>query len=254
MKSLGMLLLFPLLFACQKYNKPSYDNNEKKLRELSDTVTTIPLDNLWPKRDSLTYLKFKNIKLMYMEIDSIPNWVGEYHNLTFLSTTVDKRKFKFIPKSIGNLRKLVTLNLSHGEIKDLPQELYTLKQLQSLYLDDNKISNISKNIGNMVELKSLHLRDNPIIFLPSEICMLYNLKSLILENTKIKILPKCIGNLPNLDWINISGTQLTEFPIEILNAPKLTTVDAKGLVLKNYKEVKSICEKKNITFYYDEKK
>jgi len=55
-----------------------------------------------------------------------------------------------------------------------------------------------------------------------------------------------------LDWINVSGTQLTEFPVEILNAPKLDLIDAKGLKLKNYKEIKSICEKRNIRFHYDE--
>lgn len=82
--------------------------------------------------------------------------------------------------------------------------------------------------------------------------MLKKLKSFVLENTKITELPKCLGNLQNLEWINVSGTKLTEFPIEILYAPKLETIHAKGLHLKNYKEVKTICEKKNITFYYDE--
>ena len=77
-------------------------------------------------------------------------------------------------------------------------------------------------------------------------------KYLDLDNTKIKELPKCLGNLQNLDWIHISGTNITEFPVEILNAPKLSSVQAKGLKLNNYKEVKVICEKKKITFLYDE--
>ena len=77
--------------------------------------------------------------------------------------------------------------------------------------------------------------------------------SIEIENTKISELPKCLGTLPNIDWINVSGTQLKEFPMEILNAPKLKTIHAKGLKLTNYQEVKAICEKRNITFYYDEK-
>ncbi|MBF8458412.1 hypothetical protein IV494_14605 [Kaistella sp. G5-32] len=84
-----------------------------------------------------------------------------------------------------------------------------------------------------------------------KICNLNHLESIVLENTKITELPKCMGSLPNLNWINISGTQLTEFPAEILNAPKLETIHARGLKLKNYNEIKDICEKKNITFYYD---
>ena len=75
----------------------------------------------------------------------------------------------------------------------------------------------------------------------------------VTKNGKVtKELPKCLGTLSNLDWINISGTQLTEFPIEILNAPKLNTIHALNLRLNNYKEVKEICKKRNITFYYDE--
>ena len=93
---------------------------------------------------------------------------------------------------------------------------------------------------------------NPIKHIPVEICKLQKLESLVLANTKITELPKCLENLQNLDWIDISGTLITEFPIEILNAPKLDEIDAKGLKLKNYKEVKAICEKKKITFLYDE--
>ena len=71
-------------------------------------------------------------------------------------------------------------------------------------------------------------------------------------DTEIKHLPKCLGNMSNLEWINVSETKLKEFPIEILNAPKLETVHAKGLKLDNYKEVESVCEARNINFYYNE--
>ncbi|QIY91081.1 leucine-rich repeat domain-containing protein [Chryseobacterium gallinarum] len=247
-----LFLLVPILYSCQKYNKPPYDNLERKLRVLPDTINTIPMDSLWYKRDSLTYLRFKNIKLMYMEVDSIPNWIGSYNNLSFLSTTVSKHKFKVIPKSIGNLKKLTSLTLSNGEISIIPSELYNLISIQYFNIEDNNIKSIDKNINQLKKLKSLSLSDNPITTIPKEICELNNLESLVLENTKIKELPKCLGDLQYLNWINISGTRLEEFPIEILNAPKLETIHAKGLKLKNYKEVKAICKKRNITFYYDE--
>lgn len=252
MKNFLLILLMPILFSCQKYNKTPYDETEKNFRKVPDSMDRMSLDSVWYKRDSLTYLRFKNVKLMYIESDSIPKWIGQYKNLVFLSTSVDKKKFASIPKSIGNLTNLTSLNLSNGEILLLPDELYYITSLESFKIANNNISTLSKRIGELKNLRSIYLSNNPLIVIPLEICELNNLESLVLEHTKISTLPKCLSTMPNLTWINVSQTELKEFPIEILNAPKLETIHARGLKLENYQEVKEICEGKNITFYYDE--
>lgn len=248
------IFLLPILNSCQQYNTPPFDKKEGDYRKLPESYDKLLLDTLWSKRDSLTYLRFKNVRTIMGEVDSLPSWIYKFNKLEDIYLTGNSKRKNKLPQEIERLKSLKHLNLIGQNLDSLPESIYKLKGLQTISLDNNNLKFLSKNIANLANLNIVSLKNNPIEAIPYSLCSLKKMKSIVLENTKIKILPKCIGNLPNLDWINISGTQLTEFPIEILNAPKLTTVDAKGLLLKNYKEVKSICEKKNITFYYDEKK
>lgn len=253
-KFLLLVLLFPLLYSCQKYNKPPFDEKEKAIRNFPNTIDVLVLDSLWKKRDSLSYLRLINVRnILIKNSDSIPNWIHHFNRFEILSTDNEERnKIYNLPNSIGKAKSLKQITLSNNKLKNLPSSFFSLSTLSYVNLDSNSIVNISNNIRNLKNLKSLHLSENPLVYIPEEICELPKLEALVLENTKITNLPKCLGNLQNLVWINVSGTHLTEFPIEILSAPKLETIHAKRLKLKNYKEVKAICEKKNITFYYDE--
>lgn len=255
-KFLWLVLLLPLLFSCQKYNKAPFDEKEKILRQypLEDTRSLV-LDSLWDKRDSLTYLRLKDhVKTIGMnDVIYIPNWIGKFNKVEiFLVVNEKSKKIKKIPSSIGKLSNLLEFNIRKNEVNSIPETFYNLQKLKNVRFENNNIETISSNISKLENLRSLKISNNPLKFLPSEICNLNKLETLVLENTKINELPSCLGSLRNLDWINVSGTQLTEFPIEILNAPKLETIDARRLKLKNYKEVKTICEKKNINFHYDE--
>lgn len=253
---INLLLLLPLLISCQNYDKAPFDKKEEILRKypLVDTKSLV-LDSLWDKRDSLSYLRLKNyVKNIGMnEVTSIPNWIGEFNSVRiFLVVNEKNKKIKKIPSSIGRLSNLKQIDIKNNEISTIPNSFYNLTNLTYIELEGNAIENLSKKIENLKKLESINLSENPLKSLPINTCELKTLKFLTLENTQIKQLPACLGSLPNLDWINVSGTRLTEFPIEILNAPKLETIDAKRLKLTNYKEVKVICEKKNIRFHYDE--
>ena len=252
-KFLWLVLLLPLLFSCQKYNKAPFDEKEKAIRNFPEAMDVLVLDSLWQKRDSLSYLRLKKInKLLLKNSETIPNWVDRFNNLKWIIIANDENNFENIPESIGKLKTLEIFDVSENNISNMPETLYNISSLKVLDVDNNNISTISKKVSKLSNLESLSLRSNKINQLPTEICQLSKLESLILEDTKIETLPSCLGNLQNLDWLNVSGTQLTEFPIEILNAPKLETIDARRLKLKNYKEVKAICKEKNISFHYDE--
>ena len=249
-----LLLFLPLLFSCQeKYNKPPYDDKEKEIRKLPDSMKILVLDSLWQKRDSLSYLKLQNVdKILIKDGKSIPDWIFRFKKLKWLIYNGENIKLLNIPNNIGKLRQLQNFNVSENSIENIPLNFYNIKSLKNIEVDNNNIHNISKSIKNLKYLESIEISNNPLSFIPKEICELPKLESLVLENTQIKELPKCLGTLQNLDWINVSGTQLTAFPVEILNAPKLKTIHAKNLKLKNYKEIEAICKKKHITFYYDE--
>ena len=253
-KFLWLVLLLPLLFSCQKYNKAPFDDYEKKIRSYSiENNKEITIDSLWQKRDSLSYTRLQNIEFIYIDnVSSLPKWIFNYKKLKSLRTTIKKSNLVDIPNQINKLEHLSNISINNTQIKSLPETLYKLKNIEGLTFEYNNIANISKNIGKLEQIKRVSFMGNPIKHIPIEICKLQKLESLVLANTKITELPKCLENLQNLDWIDISGTLITEFPIEILNAPKLDEIDAKGLKLKNYKEVKAICEKKKITFLYDE--
>lgn len=249
-----LFLLISLLFGCQNYNKPPYDKNEEVIRKLPiETSRRMVLDSLWSKRDSLTYLRLKNLDLIMMtETSTIPNWIGTLKKLKILKIVNEKRKVATIPKSIGELSNLLEFDIPDNHVSSLPSSFYNLTNLNYLDLKNNPIKEIDNKISNFRNLRILLLNNTDLRKLPDGLCELQNLESLVLENTKISQLPKCLGQIADLNRININRTQITEFPIEILNAPKLETIDAKGLKLNNYKEVKTICEEKNITFYYDE--
>ena len=253
-KFLWLVLLLPLLYSCQKYNKAPFDEKEEILRQFPiEKSKNMVLDSLWDKRDSLTYLRLKKLKMiMMMEADYIPNWIGGFDSLRILKIVNEKRKIKEIPLGVGKLSNLVQFDIPNNEVTFIPESFYNLKKIKNIELKNNKIDSVSSKIGQLVNVQSLGIADNPLRHIPSEICNLKKMKYLDLDNTKITELPKCLGELQNIDWIHISGTQLTEFPIEILNSPNLQSVQANEIKLKNYKEVKAICEKKKITFLYDE--
>lgn len=249
-----LLFLIPLLFSCQKYNQKPYDEREKILRELPLSQNEIILDSLWMKRDSLTYLRFQNLKSLYtMNTDSIPSWISQFKQLRSLQSFHGRVKIKIIPNNIGVLENLTHIELQDNEISELPVSFFTLKNLQRINLSKNKLNRIDGEFNNLNKLKILLLSDNKqITNLPDGICSLTSLVNLPINETSISTLPNCIGKMNNLRDLHISNTLVKDFPIEILNAPKLETIDAKGLQLTNYKEVKAICEKKNIRFHYDE--
>lgn len=253
---INLLLLLPLLISCQDYNKAPFDEKEEILRKypLVDTKTLV-LDSLWDKRDSLTYLRLRNhLQTIGMnEVTYIPNWIGQFNGLRiFIVVNEKNKKIKNIPSTIGKLSNLVQFDIKNNKVSALPNSFYNLTGLTYLDLRNNPIESIDNEISHFANLESIRLDGTMIKNLPIGFCKLQKLQSLVLENTEIKELPACLGSLPNLDWINVSGTRLTEFPIEILNVPKLETIDAKRLKLTNFKEVKVICEKKNIRLHYDE--
>lgn len=254
-KRLLVLLIVPLFISCQeKYNKPPYDDKEMAFRKFEvEKAKSMVLDSLWDKRDSLTYIRLKNLEVMMIsESSTIPHWIGNFKMLKIFISTNEKRKIQDIPPSIDGLINLKQLDLPNNNIHYLPSSLYQLKNLNYLSLSNNPIDSLSPQIRNLQNLKHLYLEGTNINLLPREICNLNQLEAFMLEDTPLKELPLCLGTLPHLEQIDVSGTRLSEFPIEILHAPKLETIYAKRLKLKNYQEIKNISKEIGVNFYYDE--
>lgn len=248
---LYLFLLLPLLYSCQKYNEPPFDKKEDALRKLPDTVSYMIIDSLWQKRDSLSYLRFKNTKqIVLIEADSIPKWITSFKNLKVLYSSNHVKKIKTIPKNIDLLFNLLQIDLPNNKISQLPKSIFNLKHLERLNLNDNSLNDIPNEIDRFTNLKVLLLGGNNLKAIPENTCKLNELSIFAFNDNPIVYLPYCFNSDSKIESFYISNTKITHIPIQILNLPNLKEIAAMGLNLDNSEEVKAICDKRRITFYY----
>jgi len=69
-------------------------------------------------------------------------------------------KLMKLPECIGNLSRLINLQLMSNQLNSLPETMGNLSALQILNVGDNWIKLIPENIGNLTTLKELVLFSN----------------------------------------------------------------------------------------------
>ena len=161
----------------------------------------------------------------------------------------------YIPKEIGGLTELTTLNLEDFFTGTLPLEIYNLKKLKNLQVIDRNFNGdftftltpgigtltdletvylnkatgtLPASIGNLKKLKNLWISDGNLTgTIPAEIGNLNELENLRLQDNKLSgNIPAAIGNLSKLGDLNLRGNQLTGIiPASIGTLSKLWTLD-----------------------------
>lgn len=134
----------------------------------------------------------------------------------------------FLPKEIGEVLQLTSLDLSNNEISDLPQEIFGLGNLTRLDLSKNSLSLIPAEIGQLKSLEYLDLSGNKLTYLPDSIFQLTNLKELRFSSNKISQLSSEIGRLRELDLIYCNNNLLSTLPNEITLLEKLGSLHAEN--------------------------
>ncbi len=76
---------------------------------------------------------------------------------------LDSTKLTNLPPSIGRLRKLEHVSLSHNQLTTLPLTLEFCQNLQSLNISHNKFKAVPAVVLNLKNLKSLRRLSNPLI-------------------------------------------------------------------------------------------
>ncbi|HET7098664.1 MAG TPA: leucine-rich repeat domain-containing protein [Patescibacteria group bacterium] len=117
---------------------------------------------------------------------------------------------KVIPKEIGAMTNLHTLQIGDNNLKSLPGEIGNLSELESLNLGGNKLKTIPESIRNLTKLKKLYLYNNKIVALPESIGDLSSLEILDLHSNSLKSLPQEIGNLINLKTLYLGGNSISK--------------------------------------------
>ena len=118
-------------------------------------------------------------------------WEGDDNRLLGPLTT--------LPKSIGKLFRLTTLDLSRNQLTHLPIEFGQLSSLRHLNLHQNKIQALPAEFGQLSKLKFLNLKSNRLTSIPPEISQLRNLKELNLAGNSVEGLPVALPALTELE-------------------------------------------------------
>ncbi|KAG2481051.1 hypothetical protein PVAP13_J683279 [Panicum virgatum] len=174
----------------------------------------------------------KYLEMSRLQCESLPETMSDIWSLQALH--LECSSLLELPKSIGKLQKLRTLNLSWCmKLKFLPDSIGDCNMLSSIYLCQYmELAALPNSIGRNKKLRVLKLDHTKIKELPVVITNLRNLQCLSLRNCyRLVELPKGIGNLDKLQVLNLEYcVQLVELPKDINNLEKLHSTTKVALI------------------------
>lgn len=118
--------------------------------------------------EKIDYPKCKDLSIKGNRLQTFPSAVSDSYTLEKLD--LSENKISIIDDDAFNgLENLVELDLSFNELKYLPTSIGKLKKLKRLNLSGNKISSLPKEFENLTSLEFLDFDNNPIERVPVEI-------------------------------------------------------------------------------------
>jgi hypothetical protein len=133
------------------------------------------------------FRQFINLETLIIndDCDELPIQLGELKLLKSLSIGYGQSYFTKIPNSICLLDSLEVLYLPHGKLKVLPKELGKLKALKTLDVRENELTELPESICDLINLEDLYIQNNEITKLPKNIGNLKKLKRLMVDMEKL---------------------------------------------------------------------
>ncbi|KPA13067.1 leucine rich repeat protein [Candidatus Magnetomorum sp. HK-1] len=199
-------------------------------------------------------------------VDSIPEWsplteticlwdivtCDESHITELI---LNEKGIENLPEEIGQLTKLIRLDLSANILETLPEAIGDLQQLTEINLSTNKLSILPDSIGQLHSLLELDLGNNlldevfpetpqkrqlPPDQLPpdqpppdpnnppaplAQLEKLTQLKTLKLNGNRLKQLPLNLDKMTSLETLYLNNNEFTEFPSIITKLSHLTILN-----------------------------
>ena len=196
----------------------------------------------WDEPDRWNGVVFEDghvMELLFTENDvagGVPKVIGK---LTAMETlNLSHNAISSVPREIGTCAALKQLELTGNELKLLPKEIGGLKSLKTLLIHENKLASLPDTIGNLTQLEELDASWNDITVLPASIGKLAeNLKCLNLQGNKLTTLPKECGNLKSLEFLNLAQNKIKTLPAELGQLESIDELD-----LSDNKQLKTLPE------------
>ncbi|MFJ6199071.1 COR domain-containing protein [Micromonospora sp. NPDC092111] len=127
-----------------------------------------------------------------------------------------------LPREIGVLRHLHTLDLRYSRVHTLPPEVAALSQLEVLDANGGALTELPPEIGRLRRLRELDLGGCPLRGIPPQLWNCFALRRLRLDGN-YQQLPPGIQQLRHLEWLHIEPTcRLAGLPRGFSALPSLT--------------------------------
>lgn len=150
------------------------------------------------------------LDLRGLKVDALPESIGHLARLGELSVS---GQLKRLPDSMGGMRALHRLTLTHTKLTRLPDDLGQLGALRELWANSANLGSVPESIGDCAALTILDLSSNRISSVPESITRLSKLRELSLNDNPITHIPDGLSALP-LRIVRLGETRVTALPAD----------------------------------------
>ena len=163
------------------------------------------------------------VDLSDCELKDLPRCLGLLMQIESLN--VSGNKFKTVPEVLRTLVNLRKLELWDNKLKALPEWLSELNKVIHLDVSDNKFNEFPEVICAMTQLKVLDISTNKLTELPHNIGQLIHLQDLDLSSNELTALTENFSELRTLSELNLSGNQLSSLPTDFETMTEIVSLD-----------------------------
>ncbi len=121
-----------------------------------------------------------------------------------------------LPKGIGRLKGLKTLDLSFNDFPEIPEDICTLPNLEYLRIAKSKeFMQIPEDLGKLENLVFLVFSGTSVSSIPPSIGNCKKLMHITANASKLRSFPDEIGQCTNLKYINVGYNRIAALPSSI---------------------------------------
>ncbi|XP_077435547.1 leucine-rich repeat and calponin homology domain-containing protein 1 isoform X3 [Vanacampus margaritifer] len=181
--------------------------------DLSDTVEAdLSKNRLSDVPSEVCHLvALESLNLYHNCIRSIPDAVIGLHSLTSLN--LSRNQLSSLPACLCAL-PLRVLNASNNKLVSLPESLGQLRRLMELDISCNELTTLPRHIGRLRALRELNIRRNLLCVLPEDLADLPLVK-LDFSCNKVAAIPLSYRRLAQLQALRLENNPLQSPPAQI---------------------------------------